>query len=290
MLLLYILQHTVQHTVKLMSYIFRCIFRIHMFCSDLQLVGWVPEWSPLTTLSVRHIRVRCVWDWTYLVCLRSPSSSSSWSSSSTRSTCSSSRSRSALEYLSHVTVQKVCVSAKWGNELVCKVHLSCLVPAGEHALRDDPGFPSQHPAPPGHLWPPDDSAAAADPVQARLVTKLAERLQTRLLPLQYIWINTQYILTIRVLYRIRIERRGSKEVTLLPDIQTQSHTASQNRDSRGVTAGISRGHFFPIFLSHYRFSSQNKCWIRKWGSYFSALCAHPYRCSPVSCPVTHNWQ
>lgn len=192
--------------------------------------------------------------------------------------------------LSHVTVQKVCVPAKWGNELVCKVHLSCLVPAGEHALRDDPGFPSQHPAPPGHLWPPDDSAAAADPVQARLVTKLAERLQTRLLPLQYIWINTQYILTIRVLYRIRIERRGSKEVTLLPDIQTQSRTASQNRDSRGVTAGISRGHLFPIFLSHYRFSSQNKCWIRKWGSYFSALCAHPYRCSPVSCPVTHNWQ
>ena len=36
-------------------------------------------------------------------------------------------------------------------ELLCKLDLFCLVPAGEHALRDDPGFPPQHPAPLGHL-------------------------------------------------------------------------------------------------------------------------------------------
>ena len=178
--------------------------------------------------------------------------------------------------LSRVTVRKVCVSEKTRQELVCKVHLSCLVPAGEHALRDDPGFPSQHPAPPGRLRPPDDFAAAADPVQARSVLKLAERSQARWPPLQCIWINTQYILAIRILYRIRIERRGSGEVTRLTNIQTQSDTASQDRDSRGVTAGVSRGRLFPIFLSHHRFSSQNKRWIRKWVSYFSALCAHPY--------------
>lgn len=130
MLLLYILQHTVQHTVKLMSYIFRCIFRIHMFCSDLQLVGWVPEWSPLTTLSVRHIRVRCVWDWTYLVCLRSPSSSSSWSSSSTRSTCSSSRSRSAHETFHMSRCRK---SVFQPNEAM-SLYVRCICPASSQQV------------------------------------------------------------------------------------------------------------------------------------------------------------
>lgn len=56
-----------------------------------------------------------------------------------------------------------------------KVYLSCVVLAGEHALRDDPGFPPQHPAPPGHLWTPDDIATAANPLQARSVIKPAER-------------------------------------------------------------------------------------------------------------------
>lgn len=35
--------------------------------------------------------------------------------------------------------------------LVCKVRLSCLVPASEYALCDDPGLPPQQPAPPSHL-------------------------------------------------------------------------------------------------------------------------------------------
>lgn len=58
------------------------------------------------------------------------------------------------------------------TELLCKVHLSWLVPAGKHAVRDDSGLPSQHPASPGHPWPPDDYATATNPLQARLVINI----------------------------------------------------------------------------------------------------------------------
>ena len=110
----------------------------------------------------------------HVLCLRLPNNSSSWSSSSTRSTCSSSRSRSApLTTLTHLHTSHLRDKAStWADqkpELFCKVCLSCPVPAGEHALRDDPGFPHQHPVPPGHLWPPDDPAIATNPLQARSV-------------------------------------------------------------------------------------------------------------------------
>lgn len=59
-------------------------------------------------------------------------------------------------------------------ELLCKVYLSWLVPAGKHAVRNDPSFPSQRAASPGHPRPPDDTATATDPLQARLVINLAE--------------------------------------------------------------------------------------------------------------------
>lgn len=62
-------------------------------------------------------------------------------------------------------------------ELLRKLHLSCIVPAGEHALRDDPGFPPQHPVPPSYLWPADDLTLATNPLQAMWVNELANRFQ-----------------------------------------------------------------------------------------------------------------
>lgn len=66
-----------------------------------------------------------------------------------------------------------CVAEKRKRKL--KYFLCCAVLAGEHALRDDPGLPPQHPTPSGDLWTPDDAAAAADPLQARSVLKSVKR-------------------------------------------------------------------------------------------------------------------
>lgn len=55
-----------------------------------------------------------------------------------------------------------------------KVYSFCVVLAGEHALRYDPDVSPQHPAPPGHLWNPNDFAATADPMQTRSVIKPAD--------------------------------------------------------------------------------------------------------------------
>lgn len=109
-------------------------------------------------------------------CSRSPNSSSSWSSSSTRLTSSSSRSRSApLNFFTPLSRRPVmrtsqrCAIHK--RRPVGKGNLSCLVPAGEHALRDDSCLSPQHPTAASHLWPPADNATATDPLQARSVVK-----------------------------------------------------------------------------------------------------------------------
>lgn len=71
---------------------------------------------------------------------------------------------------SHVSICYVTAySGTWPKPL-CKVSLSWLVPAGKHAVRNDPGFPPQRPAAPGHPRPPDDTATATNPLQARLVS------------------------------------------------------------------------------------------------------------------------
>lgn len=66
-----------------------------------------------------------------------------------------------------------CVAEERKRKL--KYFLCCVVLAGEHALRDDPGLPPQRPDPSGDLWTPDDTATAADPLQARLVSKSVTR-------------------------------------------------------------------------------------------------------------------